>query len=64
MDKGRAKRDACWHAARLIEDNMTSTLWLDVDGDLAVHADYSPEDVERVRAAIELITELERRGHL
>lgn len=56
MDKRTAKREACWRSAQLIRSAMAES-W--------PSEQYNAEEYGQVSAALlDVIAELERRGHL
>lgn len=61
MNGSRAKRDACWRSALLLEDAMASSDWLTE----LTEEDYTTPDLDKIRAGVRsLIDELKKRGRL
>lgn len=60
MNRAKAKREACWLVAGLLEDHMISIGWPHTD---AHNDDYSEADFERLDAGLrELVEELRNRA--
>lgn len=60
MNRAKAKREACWLVAGLLEDNMISIGWPRTD---AHNDDYTETDFERIEAGMrELVEELRKRA--
>lgn len=60
MDRAKAKREACWLVAGLLEDQMISIGWPRTD---AHNDDYTEADFERIEAGMrDLIEELRKRA--